>query len=146
MKYISQSEQETREIAKKVAEKLKPGDVILFTGEMGAGKTAFTKGLAEYFGTDEEVSSPTFALVHEYPAKYPNDVPIFHFDLYRIYGFDDLYAVGFFDYLDRGGIIAVEWSENVPELENELESVIRIDICKRQSDNEREINVSGKGF
>lgn len=142
MKYISQSEQETREIAKQVAEKLKPGDVILFTGEMGAGKTAFTKGLAEYFGTDEEVSSPTFALVHEYPGK----VPIFHFDLYRIYGFDDLYAVGFFDYLDRGGIIAVEWSENVPELENELESVIRIDICKRQSDNEREINVSGKGF
>lgn len=145
MKFVSQSEQDTRDIAKKVAEKLKPGDVILFTGEMGAGKTAFTKGLAEYFGTDEEVTSPTFTLVNEYPAKYPNIVPIFHFDLYRIYGFDDLYAVGFFDYLDRGGIMVVEWSENVPELENELENAIRADI-RKLSDNEREISISGKGF
>lgn len=141
MKFISKNEQETRDIARRVAEKLEPGDVILFTGEMGAGKTAFTKGLAEYFGTDEEVSSPTFALVHEYPGN----VSIFHFDLYRIFGYDDLYAVGFFDYLDRGGIIVVEWSENVPELENELESVIKIDI-RKLSENEREISVSGKGF
>ena len=141
MNYISHSEQETRDAAKKIAEKLKPGDVILFTGEMGAGKTAFTKGLAEYFGTDEEASSPTFALVHEYPGR----VPIFHFDLYRIYGSDDLYAVGFFDYLDRGGILAVEWSENVPGLENELESVIKVDI-RKLSENEREIVVSGEGF
>ncbi|MDE7230292.1 MAG: tRNA (adenosine(37)-N6)-threonylcarbamoyltransferase complex ATPase subunit type 1 TsaE [Oscillospiraceae bacterium] len=136
MKLISHSEQETRKFAHEVAVKLEPGDVILFNGEMGAGKTAFTKGLAEYFGTDEEVSSPTFALVHEYPGR----VPIFHFDLYRIEGFDDLYAVGFFDYLDRGGIIVVEWSENVPELENEFDSVIKIDI-RKLSDNEREINV-----
>ena len=141
MKLISHSEQETRGIARKIAEKLKPGDVILFTGEMGAGKTAFTKGLAEYFGTDEEVSSPTFALVHEYPGR----VPIFHFDLYRIAGFDDLYAVGFFDYLDRGGIIVVEWSENVPELAEELESVVRIDI-RKLSDDEREFMILGKDF
>ena len=141
MKFISQSEQETRDIAKKAAEKLKAGDVILFTGEMGAGKTAFTKGLAEYFGTDEEVSSPTFALVNEYPGR----VPIFHFDLYRIYGFDDLYAVGFFDYLDRDGIIVVEWSENVPELEKELENVVKIDI-RKISGNEREFDISGRGF
>lgn len=141
MKFISQNEQETRNIAHEIAEKLSSGDVILFTGEMGAGKTAFVKGLAEYFGTDEEVSSPTFALVHEYPGR----VPIFHFDLYRIYGYDDLYAVGFFDYLDRGGIIVVEWSENVPELEKELESVVRIDI-RKLSENGRKIDVSGKGF
>lgn len=141
MKFISKNEYETRNIAKQIGEKLNPGDVILFTGEMGAGKTAFTKGLAEFFGTDEDVSSPTFALVHEYPGK----IPIFHFDLYRIFGYDDLYAVGFFDYLDRGGIIVVEWSENVPELENELESVIKIDI-RKLSENEREISVSGKGF
>lgn len=146
MRFISQSEQETRNIAGEIAEKLVPGDVILFTGEMGAGKTAFTKGLAEFFGTDEEVSSPTFALVHEYPGR----VPVFHFDLYRIFGFDDLYAIGFFDYLDRGGIIVVEWSENVPELapeleNNGLENVVRVDITKL-SENEREINVSGKGF
>lgn len=141
MKYISNSEEETRDIARQVAEKLQPGDVILYSGEMGAGKTAFTKGLAEFFGTDEEVSSPTFALVHEYPAR----VPIFHFDLYRLSGYDDLYAIGFFDYLDRGGIIAAEWSENVPELESELENVIKIDI-RKLSENVREINVSGKYF
>lgn len=141
MKYISNSEEETRQIAKEIAERLNPDDVILFSGGMGAGKTAFTKGLAEYFGTDEEVSSPTFALVHEYPGK----IPIFHFDLYRISGFDDLYAIGFFDYLDRGGICVVEWSENVPELEDELENVIKIDIHK-MSENGREINVSGKYY
>ncbi len=141
MKYISNSEDETRNIARKVAERLRSDDVILFSGEMGAGKTAFTKGLAEYFGTDEEVSSPTFALVHEYPGK----IPIFHFDLYRISGLDDLYAIGFFDYLDRGGICVIEWSENVPELENELENVIKIDI-KKLSENGRELNISGKNF
>lgn len=141
MKYISNSEDETRGIAREIAERLNPDDVILFSGEMGAGKTAFTKGLAEFFGTDEEVSSPTFALVHEYPGK----IPIFHFDLYRISGFDDLYAIGFFDYLDRGGICVVEWSENVPELEDELENVIKIDI-RKMSENGREINVSGKYY
>lgn len=141
MKYISNSEDETRNIARKVAERLQSDDVILFSGEMGAGKTAFTKGLAEYFGTDEEVSSPTFALVHEYPGR----IPIFHFDLYRISGFDDLYAIGFFDYLDRGGICVIEWSENVPELQDELENVIKIDI-RKLSENGREINVSGKYF
>lgn len=141
MKYFSNSEDETRRIAKEIAERLDPDDVILFSGEMGAGKTAFTKGLAEYFGTEEEVSSPTFALVHEYPGK----IPIFHFDLYRISGFDDLYAIGFFDYLDRGGICVIEWSENVPELQDELENVVKIDITKL-SENGREINVSGKYF
>lgn len=141
MKYISNSEDETRRIARQIAERLQADDVILFSGEMGAGKTAFTKGLAEFFGTEEEVSSPTFALVHEYPGR----IPIFHFDLYRISGFDDLYAIGFFDYLDRGGICVIEWSENVPELQNELENVIKIDISKL-SENGREINVSGKYF
>lgn len=141
MKYISNSEDETRGIARQIAERLQADDVILFSGEMGAGKTAFTKGLAEFFGTEEEVSSPTFALVHEYPGR----IPIFHFDLYRISGFDDLYAIGFFDYLDRGGICVIEWSENVPELQNELENVIKIDISKL-SENGREINVSGKYF
>lgn len=141
MEFVSKSEQETRDLAHQIAEKLDPGDVILFNGGMGAGKTAFTKGLAEFFGTDEEVSSPTFALVHEYPGR----VPIFHFDLYRISGFDDLYAIGFFDYLDRGGILVVEWSENVPELESELENVVRISI-KKLSENERGFTILGKNF
>ncbi len=141
MKFITNSEQETRAAAAEVAKRLKIGDVLLYRGEMGAGKTAFTKGLAEYFGTDSEVTSPTFALVHEYSGR----VPIFHFDLYRISGYDELYAVGFFDYLDRGGIIAVEWSENVPGLEDELENVVVVRI-EKLSDNAREINVEGECF
>lgn len=141
MEFVTKSENETRELAKRLAEKLRAGDVILYSGEMGAGKTAFTKGIAEYFGTEEEVTSPTFALVHEYPGR----VPIFHFDLYRIADYDELYAIGFFDYLDRGGILAVEWSENIPELAEELENVININIQKL-SENERRISVTGKGF
>lgn len=141
MTFITNSEEETRAAALDVAKRLKIGDVILYEGEMGAGKTAFTKGLAEFFGTDEEVTSPTFALVHEYPGR----VPIFHFDLYRISGYDDLYAVGFFDYLDRGGIIAAEWSENVPGLENELENVVKICI-EKLSENGRKITVTGECF
>ena len=141
MFFTTNSENETQEVAKQVAERLQAGDAILYHGEMGAGKTAFTKGLAEYFGTEEEVTSPTFALVHEYPGR----VPIFHFDLYRISGFDDLYAIGFFDYLDRGGILAVEWSENIPDLESELENVITISI-EKLGENERRITVSGKHF
>ena len=139
--FVSNSEQETRDFAKQIAAKLRAGDVILFNGDMGAGKTAFTRGLAEYLGTDGEVSSPTFALVHEYYGS----VPLFHFDLYRISGFDDLYAVGFFDYLDRGGILTVEWSENVPNLENELENVVRVSI-EKLSENGRKIIVSGEAF
>lgn len=141
MEFVTQSELETREAAQRVAARLNIGDVILYEGGMGAGKTAFTKGLAEFFGTDEEVASPTFALVHEYPGS----VELFHFDLYRIFGFDDLYATGFFDYLGRGGIIAVEWSENVPNLEEELENVVKIRI-EKISENGRKITVSGKNF
>lgn len=139
--FISNSEEQTRGFAKEIAARLKEGDAVLFKGEMGAGKTAFTKGLAEYFEATEEVSSPTFALVHEYPGR----VPLFHFDLYRISGFDDLYAVGFFDYLDRGGVLAVEWSENVPGLDEELENVVTVTI-EKISENERKITVSGEAF
>lgn len=141
MEFVTNSESETYAVAKQVAERLQAGDVILYSGEMGAGKTAFTKGLAEYFDTEEEVTSPTFALVHEYPGR----VPIFHFDLYRISGYDDLYAIGFFDYLDRGGILAVEWSENIPDIESELENVVSICI-EKLGENERRITVSGKYF
>lgn len=141
MEIVTKSEEDTRLFAQKIATFLHAGDIILYSGEMGAGKTAFTKGLAEYFGTEEEVTSPTFALVHEYPAR----VPIFHFDLYRIADYDELYAIGFFDYLDRGGILAVEWSENIPELEDELENVVKIGI-EKISEYERKITVSGKYF
>ncbi len=141
MERITKSEEETRVLAKETAQKLRAGDVILYSGGMGAGKTAFTKGLAEYFGAEEEVTSPTFTLVHEYPAR----IPIFHFDLYRISGFDELYAIGFFDYLDRGGIIAVEWSENIPDLEDELDNVVKVTI-EPLGENERRITITGTGF
>lgn len=143
MEFVSNSEEETREFAKKVAERLREGDAVIYKGEMGAGKTAFTRGLAEFFGVADEVSSPTFALVHEYRGR--GGITLFHFDLYRISGFDDLYAIGFFDYLDRGGILAVEWSENVPGLEDELEGVVRVSI-EKISDSGRRIIVLGEAF
>lgn len=139
--FITGSEEETLAAAGEVASRLKAGDIILYKGEMGAGKTAFTRGIARYFGVEDSVSSPTFALVNEYDG----DIPIFHFDLYRIDGYDDLYAIGFFDYLDRGGIIAAEWSENVPGLAEELGGVIEIKIDKL-SENGRKITVKGGVF
>lgn len=121
------SVEETLKAAEQLAAQLNAGDVILYTGEMGAGKTHFTKGIARYFGIEQGVSSPTFALVNEYHGE---KMSVFHFDLFRIDSFDDLYAIGFFDYLDRGGILAVEWSENIPALAEELESVWTVDIQK----------------
>lgn len=126
MIYETSSPDETIAAAEKLAELLRPGDTVLYTGEMGAGKTHFTKGIAKHFGYTEPVTSPTFAIVNEYDC----DPPVFHFDLFRIADFDELYATGFFDYLDRGGIICVEWSENIPGLADELESVWTVDIQK----------------
>ena len=139
--FVTHSEEETFAAAAQVAAKLNAGDILLYRGEMGAGKTAFTKGMARYLGVRGEVTSPTFALVHEYDG----DIPLFHFDLYRISGYDDLYSIGFFDYLPRGGIIAAEWSENVEGLAEELGEVILVSI-EKLSDTERRITVSGKYF
>lgn len=138
--FISDSVADTIDIAKKFAETLKGGDVVLYTGEMGAGKTHFTKGIASYFGVEDEVTSPTFALVNEYDGK----VPVFHFDLFRIDNYDDLYAIGFFDYLDRGGIMAVEWSENIPTLKDYLDNIYTVDIQKT-AENSRRITIAYTG-
>lgn len=127
MIFETNSVEETLKAAEQFAEQLKAGDVVLYTGEMGAGKTHFTKGIARHFGIEQGVASPTFALVNEYHGE---KMSVFHFDLFRIDTFDDLYAIGFFDYLDRGGILAVEWSENIPALAEELESVWTVDIEK----------------
>lgn len=102
---------ETIAAAQKIATLLRPGDLIAYTGGMGAGKTTFTSGLARGLGISSWVSSPTFALVHQYGGgKEPT---LCHFDMYRIETMDDLYSTGFFDYLESGGILAVEWSENI---------------------------------
>ncbi len=133
--YISSSPEQTADIGKEVAKCLDKGSAILFRGEMGAGKTHFTKGVAEFFGSSaDEVTSPTFALVNEYEGE----TSVFHFDLFRIDTLDDLYAIGFFDYLDRNGIMAIEWSENIPELTEILPDFCVVEITKL-SDTERKI-------
>lgn len=139
--FITNSVEETLAAAAQVAAKLSAGDIILYEGDMGAGKTHFTKGIAKFLNVDDEVTSPTFALVNEYSG----DLPLFHFDLYRIDSYDDLYAIGFFDYLDRDGIIAAEWSENIAELKEELGEVIAVCI-EKLSETGRKITVSGKYF
>lgn len=109
--YHTNSPEETEAVAEAFARTLKAGDVVAYRGGLGAGKTAFTRGLAKGIGVSGDVSSPTFSLVHEYQGE----PPLYHFDMYRISGMEDLYSTGFFDYLDSGGILAVEWSENIAE-------------------------------
>jgi len=107
--YVSQSVNDTEEFAFNLAKNLKPGDVLAFKGGLGAGKTAFVRGLAKHLSPDAMVSSPTFSLVND----YTDNIPFYHFDMYRITTMDDLYSTGFFDYLDMGAILAIEWSENI---------------------------------
>ena len=112
MDYLTNCEQETEALGCRLAQRLKPGDVIAFTGDLGAGKTAFTRGLARGLGCRETVTSPTYTIVNEYLG---GRLPLFHFDMYRLASSDDLWDIGWEDYLDRQGVCAVEWSENVPE-------------------------------
>lgn len=134
-RFVTNSEAETAELAERVAQRLKGDEVIALFGGLGAGKTAFTRGLASSLGVGGGVSSPTFALVHEYDGKFP----IYHFDMYRVNGFDDLYSTGFFDYIGNG-VLVIEWSENI---EGALpQDAIRIKIS-RISENKREITVKG---
>lgn len=136
--YDTHSTAETEALAAELARRLNPGDVIAFFGGLGMGKTAFVRGLAHGLGLHAEVSSPTFALVHEYGGK----PPLVHFDMYRISGWDDLYSTGFFDYLDAGAILAVEWSENI---EGALpEGTIEVHMT-RTGDNDRHIEIKRLG-
>ncbi len=125
MTFISSSPEETIEIGRQIASYLRRGDCLLFRGEMGAGKTQLTKGIAGYFGANDVVS-PTFAIVNEYEGS----TPIFHFDLFRISSLSELYEMGFFDYIERDGICVIEWSENIPALESYLENRCIVEIEK----------------
>ena len=109
--YRTQCEEETEKAAREFAPRLKAGDFLAFYGDLGSGKTAFIRGLAEVFCKGARVSSPTYAIVNEYRGN----PPIFHFDLYRVPDEDSLYATGFYDYFDRGGLMACEWCENIPQ-------------------------------
>ncbi len=131
MTYTTNSPQETESLGFSLAADLTPGTVIAYRGDLGAGKTAFTRGLARGLGYLEPVTSPTYTIVNEYLG---GRLPLFHFDMYRLHSADDLWDIGWEDYLDRGGICAVEWSENV---EDALEGAITVTIEKTGEDSRR---------
>ena len=135
-KIITHSAAETEAFADRFAHSLKPNDIVAFKGSMGMGKTAFTRGLLHGLGGDDIVSSPTFALVNEYQSSL---CPVYHFDMYRVTTWNDLYSTGFFDYLDSGSILVIEWSENI---EGALpDSTITVDISLGDTENDRIIQI-----
>ena len=138
MEFITNSEGETEALGVRLAEALAPGAVIAFTGGLGAGKTAFPRGLARGLGIADRVASPTFTIVNEYEG---GRLPLFHFDMYRLGSSDELFDIGWEDYLARGGVCAVEWSENVAgALE---EGAILVDICRGALDGQRIVSIEG---
>lgn len=110
-KYISKSEKETINFAKKIASQLKKGDILVLSGELGSGKTKFTEGILTYFGLENEISSPTFTIVNEYKTE---NINIYHFDVYRLSDIDEFYAIGGEEYFNKG-ICIVEWGEIIQE-------------------------------
>lgn len=122
MEFFTKSVEETEALGTRFAALLSPGDIVAYYGDLGAGKTAFTRGLARGLGIREPVTSPTYTIVNEYLS---GRLPLFHFDMYRLSGPDDLFDIGWEDYLARGGVCAVEWSERVDEM---LDDAIRVTI------------------
>ena len=138
MVVTTDSPEQTQYIAEQMAKRLQPGDVIAFTGDLGAGKTAFTAGLARGLGITERVTSPTYTIVNEYLS---GRLPLFHFDMYRLSDSEELFDIGWEDYLARGGVCAVEWSENVSDaLENAI--FVRISV-EPSGENRRRIEIQG---
>lgn len=136
---FTDSAEATFSAGKAFAERISHTCGVMFYGEMGAGKTCFIQGMAAGLGVKTPVTSPTFAIVSEY-SGYKTD--LFHFDLFRVNGEDDLFAVGFYDYLTRGGIFVVEWSENAPEIAGEFAELYRIHMTKIDT-NKRKIMITG---
>ena len=138
MELISNSPAETEAAGAALAATLQPGAVVAFTGDLGAGKTAFTRGLARGLGIHERITSPTFTIVNEYEG---GRLPLFHFDMYRLGSSEELFDIGWEDYLARGGVCAVEWSEIIADA---LESdTIRVDIRRGAHDEQRIITITG---
>ncbi len=136
MQFLSNSPAETEAIGAALGKIITPGTVIAYRGDLGAGKTAFTRGLARGLGCTELVTSPTYTIVNEYLG---GRMPLFHFDMYRLRSSDDLWDIGWEDYLERGGVCAVEWSENV---EDALENPIMITI-EKLGEESRRITIEG---
>ena len=137
MQIISNSVEETERIGAGLAARLPSGSIVAFTGDLGAGKTAFVRGMARGLGIEERVTSPTFTIVNEYEGGCR---PLFHFDLYRLESADELFEIGWEDYLARGGICAVEWSERAAEA---MDGCVRVDICRGAHDGQRVIKIGG---
>jgi tRNA threonylcarbamoyladenosine biosynthesis protein TsaE len=134
--YFSKSVEDTEKFAEQFSKKLSGTEIIALYGDLGAGKTSFTRGLAKGLEVEDSVTSPTFAIVNEYSGIYP----LYHFDMYRIENWNDLESIGFFDYINNG-VIIIEWSENI---EGALPSeVIKIFIDKTDNENERIIKIEG---
>ena len=142
MQITTHSADETQALGTKLAKRLQPGDVIAFFGDLGAGKTALTRGIAQGLGITDIVTSPTYTIVNEYLT---GRLPLFHFDMYRLGSSDELFDIGWEDYLARGGVCAVEWSENV---EDALQGAIRVTIEKDlfEADTRRIIIEGGSRF
>ena len=136
MHFISNSPSETEAVGAALAKILTPGTVLAYRGDLGAGKTAFTRGLARGLGCTDMVTSPTYTIVNEYLS---GRCPLFHFDMYRLASADDLWDIGWDDYLDRGGVCAVEWSENVDEA---MENAIFVTI-EKTGEESRRITIEG---
>lgn len=136
MEFITHNPAETEAVGAALARALHPGAVIAYRGDLGAGKTAFTRGLAQGLGCSEQVTSPTYTIVNEYLS---GKMPLFHFDMYRLGSADDLWDIGWDDYLDRMGVCAVEWSENVDEA---MEDAIFVTI-EKLGDEDRRITIEG---
>ena len=138
MTFNTENAQETEQLGYRLAQKLHGGEIIAYTGDLGAGKTAFTRGIATGLGITERVTSPTFTIVNEYEG---GRLPLFHFDMYRLGSSDELYDIGWEDYLARNGVCAVEWSEIVADaIEGD---VIYVDIKNERGDDHRSITITG---
>lgn len=138
MDYVSHSEAETEDLGRRLAAALSPGAVVAYRGDLGMGKTAFTRGLARGLGITERVTSPTFTVVNEYEG---GRLPLFHFDMYRLGSSEELFGIGWEDYLARGGVCAVEWSENVEDALEE--DAVRVDIRRGDGEDWRVIAIEG---
>ncbi len=135
--FTTHSPRETEALAERLAEHLHGGEVLAFTGGLGMGKTAFTRGLVKGLGSEDNVSSPTFALLNEYRGR----LTVEHFDMYRVSSWDDLYSTGFFDYLGTDRVLAVEWSENIGNAVPE--DAVKIAIRQGEQEQERIITITG---
>ena len=139
MVFRTESAEQTEALGQKLGASLPAGSVVAFRGGLGMGKTAFTRGLARGLGCTGRVTSPTFTIANEYRGS----IPLFHFDMYRLESSDALFDIGWEDYLERGGVCAVEWSENVPEA---MEGAVEVSIEKTGEDSRKITITGGTGY